>query len=85
MSWIWDVEFEELNRSKSITVSGDRTYDMGLRIKYADIKNFDVVEILSMALDKAVSKTNDDETLYILATYSAMLDVRKILKGRKIL
>lgn len=85
VSWIWDVEFEELSRAKNITISGDRAYDIGLRIKYGDIKNFNVIEDLKKALDESVAKTKDNQTLYILATYSAMLDVRKILKGRKIL
>ena len=85
VSWIWDVEFEELNQSKNITVSGDRAYDMGLRIKYADLKNFEVIDDLKKALDESVAKIKDNQTLYILSTYSAMLDTRKILKGRKIL
>ena len=86
VSWIWDVEFEELVKAKFITISGDRAYDMGLRIKYCEISNskFRIVENLQEALITSISKLNN-ETLYVLATYSAMLEVRKILKGRKIL
>ena len=36
------------------------------------------------AVQQAVSLTAGTETLWILATYSAMLDVRKILTGKKI-
>ena len=38
-------------------------------------------------LDKyaALEQTTGRETLYILPTYSAMLDIREILTGRKIL
>ncbi|MBI2032293.1 MAG: DUF1727 domain-containing protein, partial [Candidatus Levybacteria bacterium] len=37
VSWIWDINFEEiLNKDKNIAVSGDRVYDMALRLKYAE-------------------------------------------------
>ncbi|MBP7832745.1 MAG: DUF1727 domain-containing protein [Candidatus Levybacteria bacterium] len=85
ISWIWDVEFENLSNAKYITISGDRSFDMGLRIKYADIKNFEVIENLEQAIKTAVAKTSVTDTLYILSTYSAMLETRKILKGRSIL
>jgi UDP-N-acetylmuramyl tripeptide synthase len=85
VSWIWDVEFEELKNAKQITISGDRAYDMGIRMKYADISKFEVSENLNESLDNAASVMKSGETLFILATYSAMLEVRNILKGRKIL
>jgi len=85
ISWIWDVEFENLSNAKYITISGDRSFDMGLRIKYADIKTFEVIENLEQAIDTAVAKTSATDTLYILSTYSAMLETRKILLGKSIL
>lgn len=85
VSWIWDVEFEELDKAKHIVISGDRAFDMALRIKYANISNFTPTESLSEAIKLSLAKLNDNETLYILATYSAMLETRKILKGRSIL
>lgn len=88
VSWIWDVDFELLEGQKrEIIVSGDRTYDMAVRIKYAllTMKNVTVADTLVAALDVAMSKIGANETLWILATYSAMLDVRKILTGKKIL
>jgi UDP-N-acetylmuramyl tripeptide synthase len=86
ISWIWDVDFEDFSSEfKNITISGDRAFDMGLRFKYAEIKNFQVIENLSDAINFAIDKTPQKETLYILPTYSAMLEVRKILTGKKIL
>ncbi len=88
VSWIWDVDFELLGEGKrEIVISGDRTYDMAIRIKYAidDIHRMTVSDKLVSALDIALSKVQNDETLWILATYSAMLDVQKIITGRKIL
>ena len=85
VSWIWDTNTSPLDKIPNITVSGDRTYDMALRIKYSDIKDFDPIENLDSATKNALNKTSPNETLFILPTYTAMLDVRKILKGRKIL
>ena len=86
VSWIWDVDFENnLKKFKNIYVSGDRVYDMALRLKYADWTDFKTYDALSDAIEESVDSTPKNETLYILPTYSAMLEVRKILTGRKIL
>jgi lipid II isoglutaminyl synthase (glutamine-hydrolysing) len=86
ISWIWDVDFEDFSlKFNRITVSGDRTYDMALRLKYAEYKNVEAQENLSGAINNALSKISKNETLCILATYSAMLETRKVLTGRKIL
>lgn len=86
VSWIWDVNFEELEKNSSnIICSGLRTYDIALRIKYDDFKNLFVEENLQKAIKLGLSKTSHDDTLFILPTYSAMLEIRKILSGRKIL
>lgn len=90
ISWIWDVEFENLNVAEYITISGDRTYDMGLRIKYAqEVQSskfkVQIEENTDKAINLALVELPDTKTLYILATYSAMLDARQILKGQKIL
>lgn len=90
VSWIWDVDFEEIvNKFKNITISGDRAYDMGLRIKYTQSiihdSLFIIQEDLGRAITLSLEKTPKSETLYILPTYSAMLEVRKILTGKKIL
>jgi len=92
VSWIWDVDFEQfLPDFTHITVSGERAYDMGLRLKYASdefrISNFkfQIEENLNKAIGSALKRLSQDEILYILPTYTAMLDTRKILKGQKIL
>jgi len=86
VSWIWDVDFEDFSSQfKSVILSGDRTYDMGLRLKYAEYKKFETEENLTKAIDIAINKTPKEQTLYILSTYSAMLEVRKILIGKEIL
>lgn len=85
VSWIWDIELLGIKEFKNILISGDRVYDMALRLKYEDYKNFKTYEILQDAINAGVGLIDQDETLYILPTYSAMLEVRKIITGKKIL
>ncbi len=86
VSWIWDVSFEDFSSQfKNIATSGDRALDMGLRLKYAEFESFEIEENLEKAINISLEKTSKNETLYILPTYSAMLEVRKILTGKKIL
>ncbi|MDV2996073.1 MAG: Lipid II isoglutaminyl synthase (glutamine-hydrolyzing) subunit MurT [Chroococcidiopsis sp. SAG 2025] len=91
VSWIWDVDTEKLvERGGTLIVSGDRVYDMALRLRYSqpqiDSKmNLVVKEDLKEAIATALAQTPANETLHILPTYSAMLEVREILTGRKIL
>lgn len=85
ISWIWDVDFEVLKKNRAtINVSGDRTYDIANRLKYADIE-YNPVDSLEKALSQSLEQVKDDETLVILPTYSAMLEVRKLLTGKSIL
>ncbi len=86
VSWIWDVDFKPIiNVSNNISVSGDRVYDLNLRLRYEN--NNKIIETygnLSEAIETIINKTEVGEMLYILPTYSAMLEVRKILTGKKI-
>jgi UDP-N-acetylmuramyl tripeptide synthase len=87
VSWIWDVDFKPvLDISGHVYVSGDRVYDLNLRLKYEnDKKSIQTFEDLSKAIESLVEKTKEGDRLYILPTYSAMLEARKILLGRKLL
>jgi len=97
ISWIWDTDLGGIEKFENISIAGDRVYDMALRVKYENesqkskvksqnnnskLKTF---EDLRDAVEYGVSKLNTDETLFVLPTYSAMLEVRKILTGKKIL
>ena len=94
VSWIWDVDTEELVKlGGTLIVSGDRVYDMALRLDYSRSENNDaddnfkliVKEDLQDAIATALEYSPLEETLHVLPTYSAMLEVREILVGRKIL
>jgi lipid II isoglutaminyl synthase (glutamine-hydrolysing) len=93
VSWIWDVDTENLvSLGGNIIVSGDRTFDMALRLRYSQDKinegegnlNLIVEPDLSKAIKTALEKTSTQETLHIVPTYSAMLEVRQILTGKAI-
>lgn len=90
VSWIWDVDTEKLvERGGTLVVSGDRVYDMALRLRYSEKAavsklNLIVEEDLRQAIAKALEHTPANETLHILPTYTAMLDVRQVLTGKKI-
>jgi UDP-N-acetylmuramyl tripeptide synthase len=90
VSWIWDVDTEKLvERGGTLVVSGDRAYDMALRLRYSESSrqsNFNLIveENLRQAINTALERTPNNETLHILPTYTAMLDVREALTGRKI-
>jgi lipid II isoglutaminyl synthase (glutamine-hydrolysing) len=103
VSWIWDVDFESIPAEVSPAVSGDRAWDMAVRLKYAQKspkfvkskvhkvedgngeKPITTYENLETALKFYTESSDITRPLYVLATYSAMLEVRKILTGRKIL
>ena len=94
VSWIWDVDTEPLVKlGGNLVVSGDRTYDMALRLKYSQETSTEqnscvkliVKEDLKEAIETAFNLTGEEETLHIVPTYSAMLEVRGMLTGRQIL
>jgi len=86
VSWLWDTDFEILkNYDKQIVVSGLRYADMALRLKYAGIKQENIIlePDLKQALIKALDITENNEKLYILPAYTALLDLDKIIKKMK--
>lgn len=92
ISWIWDVDFENIASGVRIFVSGSRAFEMALRIKYSrqyPEENQNMVSIINeniaLTLTQSLEYLPKNETLFILPTYSGMLEVRKIITGRKIL
>ena len=82
VSWIWDVDYEVLStltiNLKEIFVSGDRAADMHIRIKYAGFPEDRIFEERDYEL--LVQKLSAvDELIFIIPTYTAMLDLRKTL------
>jgi len=91
VSWIWDVDTEKLaTAGMTLIVSGERAYDMALRIQYSAPTvelpcRLLVIADLREAVEQALERTRADQMLHILPTYTAMLDVRQLLVGKQIL
>lgn len=84
VSWIWDVNFERLKNLPidEVFVSGIRMYDMAVRLKIAglDYKKF-IIEENYEALTAKI-KNGISDRVYILATYTAMINYRKYLHSK---
>lgn len=84
VSWIWDVNFENLNSLKidNIIVSGIRLYDMGVRLKVAGFneKLFSICDNYERLLNDI--ENTDGSMVYMLATYTAMTSFRKFLNNK---
>lgn len=84
VSWIWDVDFEKLTETNidEVYISGLRAYDMAVRLKTAGLDpNKFVIEEQYEALTEAIKNGRCDK-LYILATYTAMINYRKYLHSK---
>ncbi len=87
VSWIWDVDYELLldqDRPASLTLGGTRAHDLALRFRYAgaDTERMAVVPEPAAAFDTALQACGPRGRLYVLPTYTAMLDFRGVLAGR---
>jgi UDP-N-acetylmuramyl tripeptide synthase len=85
VSWIWDVDLEPLGeRAERVVVSGTRAAEMGVRFKYGGVppERIAVVPSLAGALGDAVASAAPGADVYLLATYTAMLELRALLARR---
>ena len=81
ISWLWNVDFKGLKRVK--VTSGTRATDMALRLKYDEVETDAVIEDLNRALEKFTTDGKNPKRIF--ATYTAMLEIRKIISGKSIL
>lgn len=84
VSWLWDVEFERLQGLDAhVTVSGLRAADMALRLKYAGWpeERTTVEPDLARALRRAREAAAEGGVVFCLPTYTAMLELRRVLAG----
>lgn len=89
VSWIFDVDpilLRKANHKKMLYVSGTRALDMMVRLGYAGSKmpEKNINSRLSKTVEIIVSNENI-KNIIVLPNYSAMLDFRKVVLGRKIL
>lgn len=81
VSWLWNVDFSKLKHVE--VVSGIRATDMALRLKYDECDVDTVEEDLSKALDIFTKVSNKPKRIFV--TYTAMLELRKLISGKSIL
>jgi UDP-N-acetylmuramyl tripeptide synthase len=88
VSWIWDADFERLaGQALSLTVAGRRAEDLAVRLKYAGALAATgggpaICPDLAGALDLALERTPPGDTLHAVLTYTAMLELRRLLSDR---
>ena len=79
VSWIWDINFDNLNNVSRIVTSGTRAYDIAIRIKTSgyDASKIEPYLDLHEAVE-SLYKTNIKK--YVIANYTALQPTRKELK-----
>lgn len=88
ISWLWDVEFEKImqidTRLEHALISGIRAEDMALRLKYAGVSadKITVIKDYITLIETGLASIQTGNTFYIIANYTAMMDIRRILKKR---
>jgi len=83
VSWIWDADFELLAGAvRRVVCAGTRAPEMALRLKYAGWPEgaIETVPEIEASLDAAVAAA--PRRLFALPTYTALLDLHKLLSGR---
>jgi UDP-N-acetylmuramyl tripeptide synthase len=80
VSWIYDADVERLTGLVSkLVVSGRRADDLALRFALAGIEPAAVERDIRAALSTALTATPPGGRLEVVATYTAMLEVRELL------
>jgi lipid II isoglutaminyl synthase (glutamine-hydrolysing) len=83
VSWIWDVDFEQLKGKATVVIpAGVRAHDLAVRLKYAGVDAEPPQTDSGAALDELIKCTGEGDTVYLLCTYTAMLDLRAELVRR---
>ena len=83
VSWIWDADFELLAASvRRVVCTGTRAPEMAVRLKYAGwpAERIVVRDGVGESLDDALG--GGSGALYALPTYTALLELRKLLADR---
>jgi len=83
VSWVWDADFELLEGTvRRVVCAGTRAPEMALRLKYAGWPgdSIEVVPEIEASLDRAVATA--PRRLFALPTYTALLELRKVLSNR---
>lgn len=83
VSWLWDIDFAshtETLQDTHIYVSGVRAYDMAVRLQQEGLKPVVVNTNLKQVLSELLLRSYANRDIVIMPTYTAMLEVRDLLK-----
>jgi UDP-N-acetylmuramyl tripeptide synthase len=83
ISWVWDADFELLEGAvRRVVCAGTRAPEMALRLKYAGwpAEAIEVAPEVGPSIDRALSSASG--RLFALPTYTALLELRKLLADR---
>jgi UDP-N-acetylmuramyl tripeptide synthase len=83
VSWVWDADFELLEGAvRRVVCAGTRAPEMAVRLKYAGwpAEAIEVEAGIESSLDRALAAS--DGRLFALPTYTALLELRKLLADR---
>jgi UDP-N-acetylmuramyl tripeptide synthase len=83
VSWIWDADFELLAGAvRRVHCAGTRAPELALRLKYAGVDPASIVvePSIEASFDRAVAA--GEGPLYALPTYTALIELRKLLASR---
>lgn len=85
-SWIWDAEFEQLRQMDipEIFVGGVRAGEMARRIRVTGYPEHHITETEKLEVVLDLIAQQNSQHAYILATYTAMLELRELLASRHI-
>lgn len=80
-SWIWDGEFENLLKHNipSVITGGQRGDDIAFRLKVAGVPTEQLHETKTLDATVAAIEAAPTKHVYVLATYTAVLQLRKKL------
>ncbi len=83
ISWIWDADLEVIANDdykvKTVICAGRRSGDIAVRVKYTDFnpERIQIASKIEAGIKKAVGEAS--EVTYVLSTYTALFECRKVL------
>ena len=83
VSWVWDADWELLvGRVRRFTCSGTRAAELALRMKYAGMDAGPPARRRRPRAGLDAALADGDGPLYIVPTYTALLELRELLTQR---
>lgn len=84
ISWIWDANYEKIQdmNIQQVTASGERVEDIAIRLEVAGVPKEDLKVIPNLQDVIKDFKNAPTNRIYVLATYTAVLQLRKELANQ---